>query len=1232
MRRHISWLTAVVSTLALLAGVPTTASAAGPPAPVIVSPDGDTVQSTPVLTWNRATGAVKYEVTVSAAADFSGTAAFIQTTANVHATPLKDLPVGDWYWRVRGLDSTGMAGPYDTATFTRALDASPVLTSPVDAKTLKYPNEALSYQWEPFAGAKTYELQVDDDPAFIGAAAAISTPNTSYSPTNSPAFDTPVYWRVRAKSANNVYSQWSEPFTYTITWDPATTVTLVGPPSSNSVPVEKVVLTWEPVRGAAFYQLDLSPDQNFNSPIYDDAKVVGNTFVPKTTLVAGAYYWRVRPMSSSITPEPGEWSDTGAGPWTFTKAWPASAPTSPRPQGTEDNRLAQVTLRSPANGDFTLARPTFSWSPQRNASHYEVQVGSDANFSPSTFNTCTTNHTTFTPYASCMPAYISPGVVRYWRVRAVDGVAASPAVYGAFSEVRSYLYDPAHIVQSSPAPGATVMTPVLRWSAVPNIARYKVTITGSAVGCAVSITAFVWNTTYVPETLRRDCTGPFSWTVQGVEDDGALTRLADAASWPTFTTEPEPFTASEPSPVVATPEAAFRPPLLDWPRVTGADGYQVYASVAGANSYTPLGAKTNQTMFAYTGVSTGGFGALLPPGDYDYYVRALNGATQLEPSPRGTFHIAPMPVTQLTAPADCPQGSCTAVEYDTPTFEWAPVAGAGYYLVYLATDPLFTNITKTYTTPFNSLRPMESLPDSQAGQATYWFVRPCYTAANCGPFDESVFGQARAFRKVSRPVEDLAAATPNPAPSATPVDNSVLFTWKDYLVTNTTGTPAVEQEAAYYQLQVSTTANFTSVIDTVSTLDQTAYLAPTLTYPDGPLYARIRAWDRTGNPLTWGDPISFTKSSPPPSGLTPMAGASVTGTPLLQWTPMASAQQYDVEIYRNPSSPISPTNLVTTIRTRLTTAALATALPAGQSYGWRVRRLDASSQASSWSALATFTVTGPAPVLTSPPNGTAVNSNALLFSWSAQARATRYKIDASTSSTFSSLIETATTDMTAWAPGLISPAWPNGTIYWRVSSLDTNNVVSGTSQTWSFTRDASTAGEFTAVTPYRAVDTRTSGGMIGAGQTRTVALTGGGTGIPTSGVTTVVVNVTVTGRPRGRTSRCSPTGPRARPCRRSTSPPGRPWRTTPRFRSTPPDRRTTTTPPARPTSSSTSWATTPGEHSRGPPATPGRTCRPDSSTPAASTAPAPRHCTPVRAVSWRSRVWAECRPTRPLSS
>ena len=57
------------------------------------------------------------------------------------------------------------------------------------------------------------------------------------------------------------------------------------------------------------------------------------------------------------------------------------------------------------------------------------------------------------------------------------------------------------------------------------------------------------------------------------------------------------------------------------------------------------------------------------------------------------------------------------------------------------------------------------------------------------------------------------------------------------------------------------------------------------------------------------------------------------------------------------------------------------------------------------------------------------------------------------------------------------------------------------------------------------LDTRKTGGMIGAGQTRVVSLTGGGTGIPSSGVTTVVLNVTVTGADQvRRTSACGRPG------------------------------------------------------------------------------------------------------------
>ena len=75
-------------------------------------------------------------------------------------------------------------------------------------------------------------------------------------------------------------------------------------------------------------------------------------------------------------------------------------------------------------------------------------------------------------------------------------------------------------------------------------------------------------------------------------------------------------------------------------------------------------------------------------------------------------------------------------------------------------------------------------------------------------------------------------------------------------------------------------------------------------------------------------------------------------------------------------------------------------------------------------------------MLSAPANGATITSTSLLFTWGAEARATRYKIDASASSGFGTLIETASTDSTAWAPGQLSPAWPNGTIYWRVSSLD----------------------------------------------------------------------------------------------------------------------------------------------------------------------------------------------------
>ena len=288
-------------------------------------------------------------------------------------------------------------------------------------------------------------------------------------------------------------------------------------------------------------------------------------------------------------------------------------------------------------------------------------------------------------------------------------------------------------------------------------------------------------------------------------------------------------------PVVATdldgdPSTAvvdhFTPPLMQWTPVTGATHYAVFASIAGANSYTPMNASTNWPAFVYTGENST-LGKLLD-GSYDFYVEAHSSTNSvLSTSAVSQFRC----VTTLRGdwptlmkPDDCLPVSCDTLLYDTPTLDWTPVPAAGYYLVYLATDPLFTNITRTWSTSYSQLTPLESLPDSQAGQATYWFIRPCFAAGACSAFDPAVFARAHAFRKTSAPIEALTPAADQV------VTDEVPFTWTDYLATNNKLTPAVTQEARNYQVQVSTTAGFTNIIDTSPLVDQTTYTAQTTTY------------------------------------------------------------------------------------------------------------------------------------------------------------------------------------------------------------------------------------------------------------------------------------------------------------------------------------------------------------------------------------------------------------------
>ena len=523
-RRAATLVMATVASLGASFAVAAPSASAAPAAPVLTLPAaGADSPSNPVLGWSPVAGAARYTVQVATQADFAaGSVKLSQVTANTFATPLADLAVGEYWWRVAATDSANASSAYTVGTFTKVTAAHPVPQTPADSQVvLHHPTDALVLSWLPLAGAKTYEVQIDDDPGFVGAPAPVSTTNTSLTPLI-PPFGTTVYWRVRAKSAQAVPTQYSPARSYRVTWpNQISSAPADRSPANVTLPtIEEVVLDWAPLPGASAYQLQISPDEFFNAPIGGTRVVNSTRFSPSPTLPAGSYYWRVRGLSTAAVPEPGPWSE----PWVFTRAWPA-ANSATRPRGTEDtNSFMQVALTTPLNLDFSRTEPTFTWEPQREASMYEFNVGPDRNFSPGTYATCRTNHTTLSPYSAvlgspgCSAPGLTPGRVLYWRVRALDDVTGGIPVNGVYSAVRSFLYDPSFVIPVAPAEGETVQLPVLRWEPVDNISRYKVTIAPIApvTGCS-TVTAITYNSTYVPEALPLTCTGVLRWTVQSME-------------------------------------------------------------------------------------------------------------------------------------------------------------------------------------------------------------------------------------------------------------------------------------------------------------------------------------------------------------------------------------------------------------------------------------------------------------------------------------------------------------------------------------------------------------------------------------------------------------------------------------------------------------------------------------------------------------------------------------------
>ena len=1045
------------------------AQAAGPSSPADLTPSGaQSVNGIPTLTWTRSPGATVYDVQVSANPSFTNPASY--STVNRQLVPDYQVPLGLDYWRVRARNNAGTSD-WTTQSFTRANVDPPTLLSPISA-TLKEPDNPPVLSWSPVPGALNYSVQVSTDGSFADQT-AITSFNTRVSSLVVPALRVPTdyYWRVQAILANGLNTAWSSAARYTL--EGLTKPTLQGPTDDIDANVQDVVLDWNPVPGAATYDLQVSTDANFLTVVEDRTNIVGTSYSPPVTLNNDQYYWRVRPVDAGNNKL--DWGQVDT--WHFRRNWPN-----------------QPVLQYPAN-NTTVGDPFYyQWTPVPHADRYVVQLSTSADFGS---GGCDTVDTTLAPTVQrgCMP---TDDNTYWWRVQAIDdGRPVSSDVISA--QVGRFTYRSAQATPVSPANGASVSVPTMSWSAVAGAAQYRVTWTDTAGG-AQSVTTS--GLSYTPGQLTVGHT--YRWQVQTLTGDGRASASLLLGSQRTFTV------IDQVAPSAATPEPANAPtnsprfPTLKWTPVVNATSYRLYVRPAGGSGYTQIGGDFFYPAAEETGTT------FLSAGSYEWFVEAYKGNAFLSQSAAlGTFSIASLNAATNgraaitgntmtgnvgTTPDTCATtlpSTCQNLRQE-PVLMWDADSNVSSYKLYFSYDGEMTNPVPGYngiTVYGNMWTDTVALPDSQAGSAYYWEAVPCRAGA-CAPVQHAKW----AFNKKSNQVALHPAASNSQSSCAngTDVCNDVTLSWDDYLATEQSpasqaaetvlSTPATTGPRMY-RVQTSTDPNFQSLIDDL-TVDQTTFTSFDHTYPEGPIYWRVQAYDGSSNPLAWSPTPAVTqqnpcpaswclvKRSPAPNQVSPLAGVTQTGTQPFVWDAQKFARTYEVEVYRNNDTIGQPANLQISATGLLQSAFSPTdELPASTTpYTWRVRRRDANNRTGPWSPLTPFTVTGTAPTLLSPAPGAAVAPSDGIFSWGAVDQAAGYRFERRVAGT-SNISETVTTPALSFAPTVLIDG---GNWQWRVTAIDANGQTIASSA-W---RDFSVTDHPVATTPVSIVGSGAVGTVL----------------------------------------------------------------------------------------------------------------------------------------------------------
>lgn len=436
---------------------------------------------------------------------------------------------------------------------------APFLLGPPDSGSVTGANSGPlglpTFTWSTPPNAVLFHIQVSKTPGFSDLIIDADTEAASFTPTaingkDSGWIDGPYYWRVKAAAGpanKRVWSDYSPIWTFTKDWSAGGEIRpiLLQPPvdsvRSSFAPGD---FTWLPMAGAAGYLFEIAADDLFATVPYK-AETLKAQHTPGLRLVGGDWFWRVTPFVYATSPTGrvyGAPSATGR----FRIDW--SAP--------------PVQL-APADDIATPFVPRFQWQAVEGAKRYQLQVGTDSDFNPTT--TYNTANTDFTPITN-----LANDKEYFWRVKAIDQNDNETA----WSAVRSFRtqWNFAPQLLTPRNNQINLSYPYFSWEPVPGAEQYQIQIdnTNQFVSGLIADENVYNVTNYTQPDWGDGDDVPLNkdgfWRVRAIDASGNFTPWSETWAFSTaYSTLPSPVYPLYTFAPDSTNLPVHRVPTIAWP-------------------------------------------------------------------------------------------------------------------------------------------------------------------------------------------------------------------------------------------------------------------------------------------------------------------------------------------------------------------------------------------------------------------------------------------------------------------------------------------------------------------------------------------------------------------------------------------------------------------------------------------------------------------------------------------